>query len=199
MADGFVVLPSYVESIDMLPEDRRWPFFKELFRYRMDGTEPEPQTDLEQMALINIFPVVDASVERYEKNKENGEKGGRPRKWIEREEAERLYKRLKSWDKVADELGVHRDTLRKARYKWDAEKPKNQDIDIDKDSDIDSDKDIDIKNHNKKNKAGTPEALKGAPAPRSNIQAGLPGYEWVRDGVRYRITEDSEVEELGPV
>ena len=42
MADGFVVLPSYVESIDMLPEERRWPFFKELFHYRMDGTEPEP-------------------------------------------------------------------------------------------------------------------------------------------------------------
>ena len=60
--------------VDLLPEERRWPFFKELFRYRMDGTDPEPQTDLEQMALINIFPIVDASVERYEKNKENVER-----------------------------------------------------------------------------------------------------------------------------
>ena len=61
--------------------------------------------------------------------------------------------------------------------------------------DIDTDKDIDIKNHNKNNKAGTPEGLKGPPAPRP----GTPGYEWVRDGIRYRITENSEVEELGPV
>lgn len=197
MADGFVVLPSYVESIELLPEERRWPFFMELFRYRMDGTEPEPQTDLEQMALINIFPVIDRSVERYAANKENGEKGGRPRKWIEKDEAERLYKQLKSWDKVAEALGVGRETLRKARYLWDAQKPKNQDIDIDKDSDTDTDKDISIKNHNKK--AGTPEGPKSPPAPRSDIQAGLPGFEWIRDGIRYRITEKSEVEELGPV
>ena len=82
MADGFVVLPSYVEAIRLLPEERRWPFFEELFQYRMDGTEPEIQSDLERMALTVIFPIVDASVERYEKNKENGAKGGRPKRWI---------------------------------------------------------------------------------------------------------------------
>ena len=194
MADGFVVLPSYVESIDMLPEDRRWPFFKELFRYRMDGTEPEPQTDLEQMALINIFPVVDASVERYEKNKENGAKGGRPKRWIPPEEW-RAYRKTHSQKDTAAYFGISVDTLQR----WEkAAKPQNQDIDLDKDSDIDSDKDIDIKN-NKNNKAGTPEGLKGPPAPRKQIQAGLPGYEWVSHGIRYRITEQSEVEELGPV
>ena len=196
MADGFVVLPSYVESIDMLPEDRRWPFFKELFRYRMDGTEPEPQTDLEQMALINIFPVVDASVERYEKNKENGEKGGRPRKWIP-PELWRAYRKTHSQKETAEHFGISLSTLK--RWEQGVKTGQNQDIDIDKDSDIDSDKDIDIKNHNKKNKAGTPEGLKGPPAPRSKIQAGLPGYEWVSHGIRYRITENSEVEELGPV
>ena len=128
MADGFVVLPSYVEAIRLLPEDRRWPFFEQLFQYRMDGTEPEIQSELERMALTVIFPIVDASVERYEKNKENGAKGGRPKRWIEQDEAERLYEQLGSWDKVAEELGVNRDTLRKARYKWDAEKPKNQNL-----------------------------------------------------------------------
>ena len=30
MADGFVVLPSYVEAIRLLPEERRWPFFLEI-------------------------------------------------------------------------------------------------------------------------------------------------------------------------
>lgn len=160
MADGFVVLPSYVESIDLLPEDRRWPFFKELFRYRMDGIEPEPQTDLEQMALINIFPVVDASVERYEKNKENGAKGGRPKRWIPPEEW-KAYRKDHTQKETAAHFGISVDTLQR----WEkAAKPQNQDIDIDKDSDIDSDKDIDIKNHNNK-KADTPEALKGAPAP----------------------------------
>ena len=58
----------------------------ELFKYRMDGTEPEPQSDLERMALVNIFPVIDRSVERYTANKENGAKGGRPKKYIPPEE-----------------------------------------------------------------------------------------------------------------
>ena len=195
MADGFVVLPSYVEAIRLLPEERRWPFFKELFRYRMDGTDPEPQTDLEQMALINIFPVVDASVERYEKNKENGAKGGRPKRFIPPEEW-KAYRKTHSQKETAAHFGISERTLQ--YWEQAAKTRKNQDIDLDKDSDIDSDKDIDIKN-TKKNKAGTPEGLRGPPAPRSKIQAGLPGYEWVSHGIRYRITENSEVEELGPV
>lgn len=192
MADGFVVLPSYVESIDMLPEERRWPFFKELFRYRMDGTEPEPQTDLEQMALINIFPVVDASVERYEKNKENGAKGGRPKRWIPPEQW-KAFRKTHTQKETAEHFGISVDTLQR----WEkTAKPQNQDIDLDKDSDIDSDKDIDIKNNKKNNnKASRPEERKGAPAPRP----GTPGYEWVRDGIRYRITSRNEVEELGPI
>lgn len=190
MADGFVVLPSYVESIDMLPEDRRWPFFKELFRYRMDGTEPEPQSNLEQMALINIFPVVDASVERYEKNKENGAKGGRPKRWIPPDEW-KAYRKDHSQKETAEHFGISERTIQR----WEEAAKTRQNQDIDKDSDIDSDKDIDIKNNKKNNKAGTPEGLKGPPAPRP----GTPGYEWVRDGIRYRITENSEVEELGPV
>lgn len=192
MSDGFVVLPSYVESIDMLPEERRWPFFKELFRYRMDGTEPEPQTDLEQMALINIFPVVDASVERYEKNKENGAKGGRPKRWIPPEQW-KAFRKTHTQKETAEHFGISVDTLQR----WEkTAKPQNQDIDLDKDSDIDSDKDIDIKNNKKNNnKASRPEERKGAPAPRP----GTPGYEWVRDGIRYRITSRNEVEELGPI
>lgn len=199
MADGFVVLQSYVDSINLLPEERRWPFFVELFNYRANGTEPQPQTDLERMALVNIFPVIDASVERYNSNKENGQKGGRPKKWVKKEEAEKLYSELKSWDKVADALGVGRETLRKARYLWNAQKPKNQDIYKDIDSDIDTDKDIDIKESiykeiNNKKERREPETLKGVPAP----SPGMPGYEWVTRGVRYRITENREVETIGP-
>lgn len=194
MADGFVVLPSYVEAIRLLPEDRRWPFFEELFQYRMDGTEPEIQSDLERMALTVIFPIVDASVERYEKNKENGAKGGRPKRWIPPEEW-KAYREEHSQKETAEHFGIHVDTLRK----WEkAEKPKNQNINKNKNSNINSHTNIDISN-SKNNKAGTPEGLKGPPAPRSNIQPGLPGFEWVRDGIRYRITERSEVEELGPV
>lgn len=190
MADGFVVLPSYVESIDMLPEERRWPFFKELFHYRMDGTEPDPQTDLEQMALINIFPIVDASVERYEKNKENGAKGGRPKRWIPPEEW-KAYRKDHTQKETAARFGISVDTLQR----WEkAAKPQNQDIDLDKDSDIDSDKDIDIKNTKNNNKGGTPSSPQSGSAPRPME----PGYEFISHGRRYRITDRNEVEEIGP-
>lgn len=190
MADGFVVLPSYVESIDMLPEERRWPFFKELFHYRMDGTEPDPQTDLEQMALINIFPIVDASVERYEKNKENGAKGGRPKRWIPPEEWQ-AYRKDHTQKETAAHFGISVDTLQR----WEkAAKPQNQDIDLDKDSDIDSDKDIDIKNTKNNNKGGTPSSPQSGSAPRPME----PGYEFISHGRRYRITDRNEVEEIGP-
>ena len=189
MADGFVVLPSYVEAIRLLPEERRWPFFEELFKYHMDGTEPEPQTDLERMALVTIFPVIDRSVERYNANRENGQQGGRPRKWIPPEEW-KAYRKKHSQKETAAHFGISISTLQ--RWEQGVKTGQNQDIDKDKDSDTDSDKDISIKNHNK---AGTPEGHKGPPAPR----AGEPGFEWTRNGVRYRITEDSEVEELGAV
>ena len=195
MADGFVVLPSYVEAIRLLPEERRWPFFEELFQYRMDGTEPEIQSDLERMALTVIFPIVDASVERYEKNKENGEKGGRPRKWIPPEEWQ-AYRKEHTQQETAEHFGISVRTLQ--NWEQAAKTGKNQNINKNKNSNINSHTNIDISN-SKNNKAGTPEALKGAPAPRSNIQPGLPGFEWVRAGIRYRITENSEVEELGPV
>lgn len=192
MADGFVVLQSYVDSINLLPEDRRWPFFVELFKYRMAGTEPQPQTDLERMALVNIFPVIDKSVERYNANKENGQKGGRPKKWIDREEAKKLYAELKSWDKVSEALNVDRVTLWKARKAWSVEKPKNQDMDIDRD--IDSDRDIDIPiSINKNKKADEPKPLKSGTAPRPM----MPGYEFVSHGKRIRINDRGEAEVIG--
>lgn len=195
MADGFVVLQSYVDSINLLPPERRWPFFEELFCYRMTGEEPKPETDLERMALVNIFPVVDKSVERYEKNKENGQKGGRPKKWIPPEEW-RAYRKSHSQQETADHFGISLRTLRN----WEGAKTgKNQDIDKDIDSDIDTDKDIDInesiKKKNKKEKAETPETLKGVPA----IRPCQPGWEFVKDGLRYRFNDRKEIECIGKV
>lgn len=191
MADGFVVLPSYVEAIRLLPEERRWPFFEELFQYRMDGTEPEIQSDLERMALTVIFPIVDASVERYEKNKENGAKGGRPKRWIPPEDW-KAYRKEHSQKETAEHFGISERTIQ--RWEETAKTRQNQNINKNKNSNINSHTNIDISN-SKNYKAGTPEGLKGPPAPRP----GTPGYEWVRDGIRYRITSRNEVEELGPI
>lgn len=205
MADGFVVLQSYVDSIELLPEDRRWAFFKELFAYRMTGAEPQPQSELEQMALVNIFPVIDRSVERYTANKENGAKGGRPKKWIPPEEWMEYYK-AHGRKATAEHFGVPEETLKK----WIStvgKKGKNQDIDKDKDMDMDSDKDIHINIINKKEKNNKKEkedreTLKGVPAPlkpKQNVAPCQPGYEFVNKGILYRFNERREVVEVGAV
>ena len=194
IADGFVVLQSYIDSINILPEDRRWPFFLELFKYRMDGTEPEPQSDLERMALVNIFPVIDRSVERYTANKENGAKGGRPKKYIPPEEW-KAYRAEHSQKETADHFGISVDTLQR----WEkTAKPQNQDIDMDKDIDMDTDKDIHININNKiKNKEESQKPLKGGSAPqyqpKHDVPPCSPGWEFINKGVLYRFNDRGEV------
>jgi len=198
MADGFVVLQSYVDSINLLPEERRWPFFEELFRYRIDGTKPQPQTELELMALVNIFPVIDRSVERYTANKENGMKGGRPRTYIPPEEWQ-AYRKEHTQQETAEHFGI---ALRTLQY-WEqaAKTRKNQDIDKDKDSDMDTDKDIHIKNNKKNNKADTQKPPESGSAIRINnegIAPCQPGYMFENHGKIYRFNQDKEVEYVGP-
>ena len=160
MSYGFVVLQSYIDAINELPEERRWPFFCELFDYRMNGAEIHPQNASERVAALLIMPVVDKSATRYDAAKKNGEKGGRPRKWIDQTEAEMLYSELGSWDKVADELDVDRKTLRRARVAWQRGKTgKNQDIDMD----MDKDTDTDIFIHNNKENATAGRAQSASP------------------------------------
>ena len=160
MSYGFVVLQSYIDAINELPEERRWPFFCELFDYRMNGAEIHPQDASERVAALLIMPVVDKSATRYDAAKKNGEKGGRPRKWIDQTEAEMLYSELGSWDKVADELDVDRKTLRRARVAWQRGKTgKNQDIDMD----MDKDTDTDIFIHNNKENATAGRAQSASP------------------------------------
>lgn len=198
MTRGFLLLDSFIEAIDQLPADRQWPFLKALFDYRMEGKEPELDSPLERMAFTVIKRSIDASAERYEKAVEDGQKGGRPKRWIEREEAEEAYARLKSWDAVAKELDVSKETLRKARIKWaeydknpDAQKPKNHTKNKNKTTTDNKTmtktyyQSVDKENQKEKT-ASPPPAPDGASAPLPL----MPGYEFDRPDGRYRINEE---------
>lgn len=178
MSYGFVVLQSYIDAINELPEERRWPFFCELFDYRMNGAEIHPQNASERVAALLIMPVVDKSATRYDAAKKNGEKGGRPRKWIDQTEAEMLYSELGSWDKVADELDVDRKTLRRARVAWQRGKTgKNHDIDMD----MDKDTDTDIFIHNKKENATAGRAQSASPRREPTREESIEVCKRLRD------------------
>lgn len=124
--DSFVFYKSFYENIRGLPDNIRLRLYDALAEKSLFGKEPA-LSDLETALVNQMFANVKAAHERYDKAKENGAKGGRPRKWIDQEEAEALYKEHGDWKAVAAALDVDEDTLRKARTAWSkkAEKPKN--------------------------------------------------------------------------
>jgi len=201
MTKGFLLMDSFIEAIDQLPPDRQWPFLKMLFDYRMNGKEPDLDSPLERMAFTVIKHSIDSAAERYDKAIEDGQKGGRPKKWIDREEAEAAYARLKSWEAVSKELDVSKDTLDRARKRWretDAAKPQNHT----KNKTMTDNKTVtktkayyqEMNKENQKEKvADPPPAPTGAAAPLPM----MPGYEFDRPDGRYRITEEGRAVRIG--
>ncbi len=150
----------------MLDEHNRAILYDAIADYALDGIEPDLSGTIGaifEMARRNI----EEANTRYDKSIEAGKQGGRPRKWVDREEAERLYAELKSWDKVADELGVARETLRKARAVWNAQKPKNPNVNYNVNDNVNVNDNYQLTNINK---ASAGARLDAAPPPQ--------GFEW---------------------
>ena len=125
--DSFIFYRSFYDSISLAPDDEQLELFQYLLSVCLGDIEiddvPYPYNMLINQCLYNV----NTAKQRYEKATEDGAKGGRPKKWIDRQEAEKLYSELGNWKKVAEQLKVDEDTLRKARFKWygKTEKPKN--------------------------------------------------------------------------
>lgn len=175
MRDSFVFYRSYRNAAKMLDEHNRAILYDAIADYALDGIEPDLSGTIGaifEMARRNI----EEANTRYDKSIEAGKQGGRPRKWIDREKAEQLYTELKSWDKVADELGVARETLRKARAVWNAQKPKNLNVNDNVNGNVNVNDNYLLTNINNKASAGA--RLEAAPPPQ--------GFEWctkvVEDG-----------------
>lgn len=172
MRDSFVFYRSYRNAAKMLDEHNRAILYDAIADYALDGIEPDLSGTIGaifEMARRNI----EEANTRYDKSIEAGKQGGRPRKWVDREEAERLYAELKSWDKVADELGVARETLRKARAVWNAQKPKNLNVNDNVNGNVNVNDNYLLTNINNKASAGA--RLEAAPPPQ--------GFEWCTKAV----------------
>lgn len=128
MKDNFIFYHSFRDTIMRSPnkEDRN-----QLVWYLIDcalgiiDIEDVPYPF--DMVIDQMMISVGRAQSRYEEATKSGNKGGRPKKWVDREEAERLFSKLESWHDVAEELGVSEDTLYRARMKWksDSAKPQN--------------------------------------------------------------------------
>ena len=189
--ESFVFYRSFFETAQLIEDEHdRMRLYEGLIHFGLEGEKPELPYPLNAI-LEQMTASVKAASDRYAAAKENGEKGGRPKKFIPQEEWQ-AYRKEHSQKETAEHFGISVDTLQR----WEkTAKPQNLNINSNDNKNLNVNSNSNSNYQNKNNKAGTPEGLKGPPAPRP----GTPGYEWVRDGIRYRITENSEVEELGPV
>jgi len=190
-AESFVFYRSFFETAQLIEDEHdRMRLYEGLIHFGLEGEKPELPYPLNAI-LEQMTASVKAASDRYAAAKENGEKGGRPKKFIPPEEWQ-AYRKDHSQKETAEHFGISVDTLQR----WEkAAKPQNLNINSNDNKNLNVNSNSNSNYQNKNNKASRPEERKGAPAPRP----GTPGYEWVRDGVRYRITERNEVEELGPI
>ena len=122
MRDSFVFYSSFLDTIERAPEQVRLSLFTELCNC---GLERKKLSEVEYPVCLFVTQAmanVERSNKRYEQAVENGKQGGRPKKWIDQTEAEKLFSELGSWNAVAEKLNVSRNTLYKARSIWEKSK-----------------------------------------------------------------------------
>ena len=122
MRDSFVFYSSFLDTIERAPEQVRLSLFTELCNC---GLERKKLSEVEYPVCLFVTQAmanVERSNKRYEQAVENGKQGGRPKKWIDQTEAEKLFSELGSWSAVAEKLDVSPNTLYKARSIWEERK-----------------------------------------------------------------------------
>ena len=108
---GFVFLPSYLEAVEKVPEAYRAEALMAICRFGITGEEPEESSAYTQIILSLIRNSITHGKGKYQASRENGAKGGRPKK-----KPEEIFE------------------------KTQLKTQENQDIDIDKDKDKDIDR-----------------------------------------------------------
>ena len=127
MKNAFVFYESFYDILQMLPSAEDWRMLIEaVCEYAFTGERDPLPTPALEIAFKHFQISIDSASARYDKAVEEGKKGGRPHKWVDRTEAERLFEEHKSWTKVAEIMDVSDDTMYRARMKWkNTAKPQN--------------------------------------------------------------------------
>lgn len=119
--ESFVCYKSVKDAFDSLygsDKSLAADFAKAVFDYGCCGDYD--RTNPFVCALMSSVEVqIDRAAARYQAVQNNGKGGGRPRLEIDRDEAYRLYGELKSWEKVAQVMGVSARTLKDRRVMWE--------------------------------------------------------------------------------
>lgn len=107
----------------MLGIEKAYAFTKAVMDYGLYGVVPEDDNELWLYGLEQIFTSIDAAQQRYEKNIEDGGKGGRPQKEIDMDLVASLLENGMTKREVATQFGISEDTL--SRRLKESAKPQN--------------------------------------------------------------------------
>lgn len=130
---NFMFMAGWRDMLEGMEQDFGIEYAQEaLWQLMLVGTLPEQEISTSKQSIAGflegcVLPVLKTSTANYNKNKQNGSKGGRPKIEIDVAEAMRLHDEERmNWKAVAKQMGVSEDTLRQARKEY--EKPKNSEI-----------------------------------------------------------------------
>jgi len=190
-AESFVFYRSFAETARLVESDAdRLELYEGLITYGLTGEKPPLRYPLNAI-LEQMTASVKAAADRYAAAKENGEKGGRPKKYIPPEEW-KAFRKEHSQKETAEHFGISVDTLQR----WEkTAKPQNlnNNINDNLNLNVNSNSNSNYKKNNINNKGGTPSQPQSGSAPRPM----MPGYEFIHNGKQWRINDRGEAEVIG--
>lgn len=187
-ADSFVFYRSFFDTAQLIDDiEERLMLYEGLMQFGLEGEKPNLPYPLNAI-LEQMTASVKAASDRYAASKENGQQGGRPKKYIPPEEW-KAYRKEHTQKETAEYFGISVDTLQR----WEkTAKPQNLNNNDNKNLNANDNSNSDYQLNNKKrvseNATGVSDPL---------LKPGEPGYTFTRNGVIYRFNEDKEVEEIG--
>lgn len=132
--ESFVLYESVYKQFEILKKRRpvvATDFIEAIMEYGLYGVIPDEESDVWLYGFEQSITSIQRAKDRYIAAVENGSKGGRPSKNLNKEEVLQKKEELKTWKAVAKFYGIDEDTLRKIRKSWgteEAEKPKNLNV-----------------------------------------------------------------------
>ena len=94
--DSFILYKSHYEPISKLGNEQLGRLFRAIYQWQITGNaKPEPDIEMAFMFLVNQFRIDNEKyLARCEENRNNGKKGGRPKK------TERLFENQTVFEKA---------------------------------------------------------------------------------------------------
>ena len=132
--ESFVLYESVYKQFEILKKRKpavATDFIEAIMEYGLYGVIPDEESDVWLYGFEQSITSIQRAKDRYIAAVENGSKGGRPSKNLNKEEVLQKKEELKTWKAVAKFYGIDEDTLRKIRKSWgteEAEKPKNLNV-----------------------------------------------------------------------